>query len=197
MQSLLGNCKEGHLFIVSAPAGTGKTTLVQMLCDEFPSVVRSLSFTTRLPRPGEIEGKDYHFISKEEFEKKIQEGDFIEWAEVFGNYYGTSKGYIQSRQKAAKHVVLVIDTQGAMQLKKKVAATFIFISPPSVAALRERLFKRKTESELHIEERISWAEKEMAQAPHYDYHIVNDNVLVAYEILRSIIIAQEHKTRSS
>ncbi len=185
----------GLVFVISAPAGTGKTTLVRMLMEEFQRVVESVSFTTRPPRENEVPERDYHFISEAEFEKKIKEGEFIEYAKVFGNYYGTSMKFLESQQEKGKHVILVIDTQGALQLKKKLDAVFIFISPPSLEELRARLYRRRSESEEAIEHRLSWAEKEMALAPKYDYHIVNDNLKVAYEALKSILIAEEHRNR--
>ncbi len=187
--------KKGLVFVISAPAGTGKTTLVKMLKDEFHNVVESVSFTTRPPRENEIPGRDYHFITKAEFEKKIKEGEFLEYAEVFHNYYGTSKKVVASQQEKGKHVVLVIDTQGAMQLMDRLEAVFIFISPPSLEELRSRLCKRKSENQSAIETRLSWAEKEMTLASRYHYHIVNDNLKIAYDVLRSILIAEEHKNR--
>lgn len=196
-EKLLGNLQKGLVFVVSAPAGTGKTTLVRMLSDEFPAVVGSVSCTTRSIRPGEIADVDYHFIEKEEFEARIQSEEFLEYANVFGNYYGTLKSEVEEKLHLGKHVVLVIDTQGAISLKKKkFPAVYIFVSPPSLSELRERLFKRKTEGDQHIEERLSWAENELAQVVHYDYHIVNDNLHHAYDILRSIFIAEEHKVRT-
>jgi guanylate kinase len=191
----LGNCKKGSLFVVSAPAGTGKTTLVQMLCDEFACVVKSVSCTTRNIRHNEVEGRDYHHLDMGDFEAKIKEGEFLEYAKVFGNYYGTSKRFVESHLNAGKHVVLVIDTQGALQLKEKVDAAFIFIRPPSIAELRRRLQGRKTESDEAAEHRLSWAEGEMKLASRYDYQIVNENLKVAYDVLRSIFIAEEHKNR--
>lgn len=191
----LGNCKKGSLFVVSAPAGTGKTTLVQMLCDEFPCVVKSVSCTTRNIRHNEVEGRDYHHLDMSDFESKIKEGEFLEYAKVFGNYYGTSKRFVESHMNGGKHVVLVIDTQGALQLKGTVDAVFIFIRPPSIAELRRRLQGRKTESDEAVEHRLSWAEGEMKLASRYDYQIVNENLKVAYDVLRSIFIAEEHKNR--
>lgn len=135
-------------------------------------------------------------MKKEEFEERIEAGDFLEYAEVFGNYYGSSEKTVMEEVEKGKHVFLVIDTQGAMQVKEKdFPATFIFISPPSLAELRERLFKRKTEEESTIEQRLSWAMQEIEMAVNYDYHILNDNLHRAYEILRSIVIAEEHKVR--
>lgn len=196
MQKLLGNLPLGFVFVLSAPAGTGKTTLVRMLSQEFPCIVESVSCTTRPPRPGEIEGKDYYFLSQKEFEEKVREGDFLEYAEVFSYHYGTSLSFVHKQQGMGKHVFLVIDTQGAMQLKKKnFPAIYVFLSPPSLEELKERLIKRKTESPEVIDKRLSWAEAELAMAKNYDYHIINDHLEQAYAILRSIVIAEEHRVR--
>lgn len=157
--------------------------------------MESVSCTTRLSRVGEVEGKHYHFLTQEAFEGKIRSGDFLEYAEVFGHYYGTSKDFVLAQQESGKHVILVIDTQGAMQLKGKFPAIFIFISPPSLEELKMRLIKRKTESSEIMEQRLSWAKQELLLADKYDYHIVNDNLVIAYDVLRSILIAEEHKTR--
>ncbi len=186
--------KKGLVFVVSAPAGTGKTTLVRMLLEEFHHhAVESISFTTRPPRSNEVAGRDYNFITTSEFEQKIEEGEFLEYAQVFGNYYGTSRKFVQAQQEKGKHVILVIDTQGALQLRGQLEAVFIFISPPSLEELRSRLYRRKSETEEAIEHRLSWAEKEMALSKKYDYHIVNDHLKTAYDVLRSILIAEEHK----
>ena len=194
MQKLIGNLSKGFVFILSAPAGTGKTTLVRMLSQEFPCITESISCTTRSIRPGEIQGIDYHFLSKKEFEEKIQHGDFLEYAEVFGYHYGTSRAFVNKQQELGKHVFLVIDTQGAMQLKQKnFPAIYIFLSPPSLEELKERLIKRGSDSMEVIEQRLSWAKKEMAMLKQYDYHIVNDNLNQAYTILRSIVVAEEHR----
>ncbi|HEY5234842.1 MAG TPA: guanylate kinase [Rhabdochlamydiaceae bacterium] len=199
MSKLLGNLPQGLIFVISAPAGTGKTTLVNKLTDEFPCVVRNVSCTTRAPRPSEQEGKDYFFFDKKAFEDKIAKGDFLEHATVFGEYYGTSGEFIKKQTALGKHVVLVIDTQGALQLQKqfkgKTPAIFIFISPPSLTELKERLLKRKTENTQLMEERLAWAKHELEMVHHYDYHIVNDHLDTAYNVLKSIFIAEEHKVR--
>jgi guanylate kinase len=195
LSKLLGNLKEGLIFVISAPAGTGKTTLVEILTQEFSCVVRGITSTTREPRPGEVEGRDYFFLTEEAFQKKVEAGVFLEHATVFGHHYGSSKEFVQHEQKKGRHVVLVLDTQGALKLKGKLAATFIFITPPSLSHLQERLLKRKTESAQKIEERMSWARHELEQIVEYDYHIVNDNLEIAYTVLKSILIAEEHKTR--
>jgi guanylate kinase len=196
MIPLLGALKRGLVFVISAPAGTGKTTLVRMLQSEFHCLVESVSFTTRKPRPNETDGKDYFFISKEAFEKKIKEGEFLEHAQVFDNYYGTSKTFVEKEREKGKHILLVIDTQGALQLMKKLDAAFIFISPPSLEELRARLYRRNADTDKTIELRLSWAEKEMALESRYNYHIINENLKTAYDVLRSILIAEEHKNRS-
>ena len=195
MKHVLGDLKTGLIFVLSAPAGTGKTTLVRMLTKEFDCVIESISFTTRTMRPGEKEGKDYFFIDAKAFEAKIKKGEFLEHAKVFENYYGTSKVFVDEERKKGKHVILVIDTQGAMQLKEFLDATFIFISPPSLSELKTRLHARRADSHESIAERLLWAEKEMTLAPLYDYHIVNDDLNIAYSVLRSILIAEEHKNR--
>ena len=195
-QKLLGNLSKGFVFVLSAPAGTGKTTLVRMLAQEFPCIYESISCTTRSPRADEIEGKDYYFLSKKEFEDRVQQGDFLEYAEVFGYHYGTSLSDVIKHQEMGKHVFLVIDTQGAMQLrKKKFQAVYIFLSPPSLEELKERLIKRRTENIESIENRLSWAKAELEMMTYYDYHIVNDHLNQAYTILQSIVIAEEHRVK--
>lgn len=195
MSKLLGSLNKGLIFVISAPAGTGKTTLVRMLRSEFDCVAESISYTTRKIRPKEMEGEDYHFISEHEFREKIANAEFLEYAEVFGNYYGTSKKEVESLQAKGKHVILVIDTQGAMQLKKFLSAVFIFLSPPNSEELKRRLHSRKSETHEMIQTRLSWSGEEIAKAKLYDYHIINENLKTAYEVLRSILIAEEHKNR--
>ncbi|MBS0629183.1 MAG: guanylate kinase [Verrucomicrobia bacterium] len=195
MEKLLGSLSKGFVIIMSAPAGTGKTTLARMLIDEFPSVSESVSCTTRPMRPGEIADKDYHFMKEAEFEEKERKGEFLEHASVFGYRYGTLKEHVEKKLDQGQHVILVIDTQGALQLKKMgYKAIYIFIRPPSLAELRTRLFNRKTEEENHIEQRLTWAVHELEKATQYDYIVTNDNLHRAYEILRSILISEEHKT---
>lgn len=193
--SLLGDQKRGRVFILSAPAGTGKTTLVRMLTQEFPCVVASVSYTTRPPRPGEIEGIHYHFISDEEFRERMAAGEFLENVQLYGFYYGTSRAALEAQLSRGKHVILVIDTQGALALKGKVDAPLIFVAPPSMEELEKRLLSRKTEPEEVIARRLSWAQEEMLRKSHYDYCVVNDDLLTAYQVLRSILIAEEHRVR--
>jgi guanylate kinase len=191
---LSSNPRTGIAFIVSAPAGAGKTTLVNMLVKEFSCIEESTSCTTRSPRAHEVDGKDYFFIDKEEFQRRVAQEDFLEHAEVFGFKYGTSKEQLQKKLDQGRHVFLVIDTQGAMQLKQKgFKAVYIFIAPPSIAALEERLIKRQTEDEASRNTRLSWAKQELAVSKEYDYLIVNDDLNTAYSELKRIVIAEENK----
>jgi len=192
---LLGDIHKGLLFVLSAPAGTGKTTLVEMLMEEFSCVQESVSLTTRPPRSNEVDGKHYYFVSEEEFKEKIEAGEFLEHAKVFGYRYGTSSLVLRRQQEGGSHVILTIDTQGALQVKGKVPAVFIFLRPPSTEELSRRLYDRKTESEEVIAERLRWSEKELALAKQYDYNIINDDLNTAYQVLRSILIAEEHRVR--
>lgn len=190
---LLGNLSRGHLFIVSAPAGTGKTTLVKKLINEFSCIKSSISTTTRLPRQNEQDGVDYFFVTRKVFEQKIAQGEFLEYVELYGDYYGTSKNSIETLLTEGNHVMLVIDTRGGLKLKKMMKATLVFIMPPSLEELSLRLHKRKSESAEVIEKRLEWAKHEIEDAKYYDYAIVNDNLKTAYEALKSILIAEEHR----
>lgn len=196
MSTLLGEKKEGLLFVLSAPAGTGKTTLIQKLLREFPSAIASVSYTTRPPRLGERDGIDYNFITPEEFEKKIATGDFLEYVHLYGNYYGTSSDWVRAELKKGKHVFLVIDTQGALKIKKTFAAILIFVSPPSLTALEKRLIERGTEVNDVIKKRLEWAKNELEVAKQYDYQFINDDLEIAYDVLRSIFIAACHLVSS-
>lgn len=187
----------GQIFVVSAPAGTGKTTLVQMLIREFPSVVLNISYTTRQPRKGEVEGVDYHFVEESVFLQKMHDGDFLEYVKLYDTYYGTSREWINQKLREGKHVVLVIDTQGALQIKKKMKGTFIFLKAPSLEVLHHRLLNRQTESLEMIEKRLIQAEEELKVANQYDYEIVNDDLMTAYQVLKSIMIAESHRIEKS
>lgn len=181
---------------MSAPAGTGKTTLAEMIVKNHSHIVESISYTTRAPRNNEIDGIHYHFISNDEFEDKIAQGEFLEYAKVYGYYYGTSGSWVQEQLRKGCHVLLVIDTQGALQLKGKIPAVFIFLAPPCLDTLKERLTTRSTESAEEMEKRLVWAEHELQQTEYYDYLIVNDNLDTAYAILKAIIVAEEHRIKS-
>lgn len=190
------SCDHGVVFVVSAPTGTGKTTLVDRLVREFPNVVASVSYTTRAPRAGEIPGQHYHFVSSEDFRRRIAAGEFIEYVQLYDQYYGTSRQWVEERLKQGQHVILTIDTQGARLLRGLIDAVFIFIAPPSIEELRRRLLDRRTEPEAAIEKRLAWVEHEMNASSEYDYCFVNDSLDVAYQVLRSVVIAEAHRVRS-
>ena len=189
---LKGKIKKGLVFVVSAPAGTGKTTLVEMLTNKYPDqIVRSISCTTRSPRGEEKPGVDYLFLSESEFNQKIDEGAFLEHAQVFDHQYGTLKESVERLQREGKHVALVIDTQGGESIKNQIDSILIFIRPPSLDTLRERLQNRHTDSPESIDLRLSWAEKEMKKGEKYDVQIVNDDLQKAFNELESFIHEKE------
>lgn len=194
-QKLLGNLKKGKLFILSAPAGTGKTTLAQMLCKEFDCVKVSISCTTRAPRDKEKDGEDYFFITKKAFMAKVKKGEFLEHVSLFDAQYGTSRIYVERLLKKGNHVILVIDTQGAMKLKKNNIPS-IFLMPPSIQELERRLKERGTESNHSLSKRLQRAKQEIKLASSYEYVIINDDLSTAYEVLRSILIAEERKGKN-
>jgi guanylate kinase len=183
--------KRGLLFIVSAPSGTGKTTLCRAMLQVFPDLRFSISYTTRPMRPGDQNGRDYHFVSVAEFQKMIEQGDFAEWAEIYGHRYGTSEMFLNQAREDGYDVILDIDGQGAWQLREKnVPGVFIFLLPPSIGELRRRLANRKTEGQKALAERLRKARMEMAEAEWYDYWILNDDLEKAKERLKGIILAE-------
>ncbi len=188
--------KSGKLFVVSGPSGAGKGTINKMVLDKRDDIVMSVSATTRSPRPGEVDGVNYYFISEEEFKRKIEEDEFIEWAKVYGNYYGTLKREVTTILSNGKNVVLEIDIQGAQQVKNKYAAIFVFILPPSLKILKERVVKRGTETEQSLHIRMLEAKKEIAFIEKYDYYIVNDDANKAALKLESIVEAENLKVNS-
>lgn len=180
----------GTLYIVSAPSGAGKTSLVKALIDLEPQIRVSVSHTTRAMRPGEVDGENYHFVSREAFVKMIEHGDFLERAEVFGNLYGTSQSYLQQTLDEGHDLILEIDWQGAEQVRKLMPqARSIFILPPSQQALRERLNNRGQDSDEIIDGRMREAVSEMSHYVDYDYLIINDDFAVALEDLKAIFHA--------
>ena len=180
----------GSLFIITAASGTGKTSLVKQLLATTNDLTVSVSHTTRSPRPGEIDGQHYHFTDVETFTSAIGEGKFLEHAEVFGNYYGTSEHSVRAQLESGIDVILEIDWQGALQVKRLFTdATMIFILPPSVATLRQRLSTRATDSTDVIEQRLAGSVHEMSQYVHADYVVINDNFEVALTELKAIIVA--------
>src|SRR5512139_2496851 len=178
---------EGVLYMVSAPSGAGKTSPVKALLKSDPAIRLSVSFTTRAPRPGETDGRDYHFVSRERFDVMLAEGEFLEHAEVYGNFYGTSKGSIGRDLNAGRDVLLEIDWQGAAQVRQHFPQSkSIFILPPSFSALRTRLAGRGQDSEEVIERRLAAAAHDVAHADAFDYIIVNDDFDHALQDLVSI-----------
>ncbi len=180
-----------QLFVVSAPSGAGKTSLVRRTVKELSQLSVSVSHTTRGIRPGEVDGEDYHFVNRDVFEQMIEAGQFLEYANVFGNYYGTSIDVVKAMLAIGIDVILEIDWQGAEQVRKSLPdAVSIFILPPSRAALIDRLTNRGQDSAEVIERRTSEAIDEMRQYQHADYLIINDRFDEALSELKSVIVAQ-------
>jgi guanylate kinase len=185
----------GLLFIVSAPSGTGKTTLVERLVQVLPNLRLSRSYTSRVARDGERDGVDYNFISPEEFRRRIDRCEFLEWADVFGNYYGTGAREVERLIADGQDVVLVIDVQGAKQVKARgVDHTAIFVLPPSFQALEQRLRGRSKDTEAQMQRRLTTARGEAASFVEYDYVVVNDALDPTVARLRDIIEAERSRT---
>lgn len=181
----------GNLFTISAPSGAGKTSLVNALLPTLADVQVSISHTTRAKRPGEVEGVNYHFVALSEFQRMIEQGDFLESAEVFGNRYGTSQRWVKETLAKGTDVILEIDWQGAEQVRRLMPeAVSIFILPPSRSALEQRLNGRGQDSAAIIEQRMKAAIDEMSHYPEGDYVIVNDDFQTALAELRAIFIAE-------
>jgi guanylate kinase len=187
----------GRLFIVSAPSGTGKTTLVERLVRDMQGISMSRSYTSRPPRPGEADGVDYNFISRERFEAMIANGDLLEHAEVFGNWYGTGAAETRRALAGGDDVVLVIDVQGARKVRN---ASFehvgIFVLPPSFEILEDRLRRRSKDSEVQIQRRLAVAQQEVAAVAEYEYVVINDDVDSAVARLRAIVEAERSRLRA-
>ncbi len=180
----------GNLFIVTAPSGAGKTTLVRLLVENNPQIGVSISHTTRSPRQGEVNGREYHFTDASSFLEMVSGEEFIEWAHVHGNYYGTSKRWIEAQMSSGRDVLLEIDWQGAQQVRKVFPqAIGVFILPPSMAVLEERLSGRGTDSPDTIARRIAAARDEMRHVDEFDYVIINDDLQQASSDLQSIVTA--------
>lgn len=187
--------REGLTIILSAPSGAGKTSLCRELFKVFPDIRESVSFTTRKPRAGEVEGEAYHFVSGEEFRCMVAEDAFAEWAEVHGNLYGTALSTLEEARKKGVDLVLDIDCQGALKLKELFeGGIYIFILPPSMTELRRRLEERSTDAQKVIEQRINRAADEIKEARWYDYIIINDDFETACRELSAIVIAHRRKT---
>ena len=189
--------KRGNLLIISAPSGTGKTTILKKIIATMRGIAFSVSHTTRAPRSGEQEGIDYFFVDRTVFETMRAKALFLEWAEVHGNHYGTSRKIVQELTEQGQDVILDIDVQGALQLKEKLGGegVFVFIAPPSLQELEKRLAGRGTDSTDAVATRLSNAQMELKSLGHYDYVIVNDKVDQAIEVLRAVIIAERSRKR--
>ncbi len=182
--------RKGIALVISAPSGAGKTTLVQRLMQEFPQFGYSVSCTTRQPRQGEVDGKEYIFLSREEFELRRAQGYFAEWAEVHGNLYGTPLAPVKNSLQNGQDVLFDIDVQGAAQMKLSLAeAVFVFILPPSMEELERRLRSRGLDDEATIERRLTNARQEIRESRWYDAMVVNDELDAAYDALRAVFVA--------
>ena len=181
----------GLLFIVSAPSGAGKTTLVERLVEQVPDLKLSRSYTSRPARDGETDGVDYNFVTRDRFAGMLAAGEFLEWADVFGNFYGTSAVDTQRLLDSGCDVVLVIDVQGARKVREHgIAATTVFVMPPSFETLEQRLRGRSKDSEEAMQRRLKVAREEVAAYAEYDYIVINDQVTGAVDGLRGIVMAE-------
>ncbi|WP_196599506.1 guanylate kinase [Pectinatus frisingensis] len=185
----------GNLIVISGPSGTGKGTVCKKLLTMNKNIFYSVSATTRRPRPHEINGREYWFLSKVDFEKMIEENELLEWANVYGNYYGTPSEKIDELRLQGKDVLLEIDTQGALNVMKQVAdGIYIFLLPPSLDELEKRIRRRGTETEAVIKRRLDAAAQEIALGTHYNYVIVNRNLSRAVNQLNAIVVAERCRT---
>jgi guanylate kinase len=196
-----GQEARGLLFIVSAPSGAGKTTLVERVVEQTPRLRMSRSYTSRTAREGETDGVDYNFVSRPKFEAMINAGEFLEWAEVFGNLYGTGATDTDALLAQGHDVVLVIDVQGARKVRARgMDSITVFVMPPSMAVLEQRLRGRSKDSEVEIQCRLQVARDEVASFAEYDFVVVNDELTGAVDRLRSIVVAERarlHRMRRS
>ncbi len=186
----------GLLFVISGPSGVGKGTLCKNLIKVVDDLNYSVSMTTRSPRTGELNGKDYIFVDKDSFLDKVAANEFVEWAEVYGNYYGTPWTELKGALESGKDILLEIDTQGALQVKKKYPnGIFIFILPPCKEELKARIIKRGTETPETVQKRLANLEKELDVVNEYDYVIINDSLQEAMDKLKAIFTAEKCRTQ--
>lgn len=191
MTAVPGRSREGILLVISAPSGTGKSTLIRRLRAKYPRLAFSVSYTTRPPRAGEQDGHDYHFVDPERFIRLRNAGELAEWAEVHGNFYGTSRPAVQDMLDQGRDVLFDIDVQGAGQLRHAFdQGAFVFLFPPSRRTLEQRLRGRGTENEQALAKRLANARLEMEHADYFDYWIVNDDLEQAYRDLQSVYLGE-------
>ena len=191
------NKARGLLFIVSAPSGAGKTTLVERLVEQTPHLKMSRSYTSRPAREGETDGVDYNFVTRERFEAMVAVGEFLEWADVFGNLYGTSVADTERVLESGCDLVLVIDVQGARKVRRRgIETTAVFVMPPSLDVLERRLRGHSKDSEDQVQRRLQIARQEVAAFVEYDFVVVNDELTAAVDRLRSIVIAERARLKS-
>ena len=189
---------EGLIFIISAPSGAGKTTLLRRVMEELPGLRFSVSYTTRSPRPNETEGEDYHFISPSIFQKMVERNEFLEWAEVLGNRYGTARENLSLLKSERVDLILDIDTQGAKRVVEQIEpAILIYILPPSLESLQERLTKRGFDSPEKIRFRLANAKRDMEEARWYHYVILNDRIEETVEKLKAIIMTERCRKKKN
>lgn len=189
--------RPGRLFVLSAPSGSGKTTVLARLIQRKGPIVRSISATTRAPRTGEKNGRDYYFLSRAQFERGIRRKAFLEHARILGHGYGTPRWAVERHLQAGKDVVLCIDIQGARQVRKSgLGATTVFLVPPSLKVLRERLRRRGTERPSQVRARLKLAHRELRETGRYDYAVVNDRLEEAVEAVRTIIRAERFRVKA-
>jgi guanylate kinase len=187
---------QGILIVLSGPSGVGKGTVAKALLEKEKDLAYSISATTRLPREGEVNGSSYYFLSTDEFHEKAAGQEFLEWAQIYGNFYGTLRSPVEHALSAGKDVLLEIDVQGGIQVKQKIPqAVLIFLLPPNRDELQSRLIKRASESLADIKKRLSWAEEEFEYLMQYEYAIVNDWVDEVVLKIQSILTAEKCRTR--
>ncbi len=192
----MSNRGRGLLFVVSAPSGAGKTTLVERLVEQVPHLKMSRSYTSRPAREGEIDGVDYNFVTRERFEAMVAVGEFLEWADVFGNLYGTSADDTERVLVSGDDLVLVIDVQGARRVRRRgIETTAIFVLPPSFEILERRLRGRSKDSDGAIARRLRVARDEVASYAEYDFLVINDELTAAVDRLRGIVVAERSRLR--